>query len=351
MGYRNLASIAPAFTIVLIAILACNIGVPAQATAVVLAPTLTPIVVSPTDAPTPIVHKMQPAAVAVTRTDVYDVESVDTAPEKRAPYGDSYELNRLERPFLQDMTYLPNLDVATFSIGKDNDWAYVSIQLVGNDPNDQHGIHYAVELDMDKDGFGDYIIWARHPYPIDWDTAPVQIFRDTNHDTSGVSPAKSDPLFPGNGYDTLFFNGGAGDADPDLVWVRVKSGEPGTIQFAFKRAWSGNTFMFGVLADSGLTDPGKLDYVDRMTLTEAGSPVRDNSNYPLKALYAVDNTCRSAFGFGSIGNEPQSCPVDVRKGPRPHETGEPPPGGCPNTCGMHQTQKPYPDCSCEDELY
>jgi hypothetical protein len=76
---------------------------------------------------------------------IYDVESQETASAKRAPYGDSYDINRLERPFLQDMTYLPDLDISTFQVKKDDNWWYVSVELVGTDPNNALGIDYGVE--------------------------------------------------------------------------------------------------------------------------------------------------------------------------------------------------------------
>ena len=66
--------------------------------------------------------------------------------------------------------------------------------------------------------------------------------------------------------------------------------------------------MLGVFADAGLKNVGKLDYVDRFTEADAGSPVRDNKNYPLKELYLVDNVCREALGFEATGYEPQLCP-------------------------------------------
>jgi hypothetical protein len=347
MNVRIFGSLAPALVILLIAALACNLPAPITPTpTVALPPTVQAVFEEPTEPlPTPIAHLMKPAALAVAGSPVYDVVSRDTAPEKRAPYGDSYELNRLERPFLQDMTYAPNLDVSTYNIGQDKDWVYVTIALIGSDPNDALGIDYAVELDTNEDGYGDYILWGRPPYPLDWDTAPVEIYQDSNHNTSGLSAAKSDAVFDGDGYDRLVFSGGMGDADPDLAWVRVNYGMQGSVQFAFKRSWSGNVFMLGVLADAGLRDPGQLDYVDRIPALEAGSPVRSNRYYPLKALYAVDNTCRSAVGFASAGNEPQSCPVEARK--PPSNRGSTPP---PNTCQPNPQclygQNPYPDCSC-----
>ena len=326
MRTRTIRSVAPALVIPLIMILACNLGVPrpgapaAPATqppvsSPISPPTLTAAVVDEASTqinitPTTIIsHQLKPADLAPVGKLVYDVESDATAAEKRAPYGDSYDITRLERPFLQDMTYNPNLDISTYMVGKDASFYYVSIALVGQDPNDPLGINFAVELDVDHDGFGDYIIWARPPFPTTWDTAPVQIYQDTNHDTGGLSAEKSDAPLKGDGYDKLVFNGGNGDADPDMAWVRVNAGMPGLVQFAFKRSWSGDVFMLGVMADAGLKDPKQLDYVDRFTFADAGSPIRGNKFYPLKALYAVDNVCRQAFGFKTTGYEPQLCPA------------------------------------------
>lgn len=257
---------------------------------------------------------------------VYDVESAGTAPEQRAPYGDSYDMNRLERPFAQEMTYLPDLDITSFTVTKDNDWWYVSMNLVGIDPNNTQGINYGVELDLDRDGFGDYLIWAHPPYSEQWDTVPVQIFQDQNHNTGGISSAKSDAPFDADGYETLIFDGSLGGDDPDVAWVRINAGPQATVQFAFKKSWSGTVFMLGVLADAGLKDPGKLDYVDRFPITEAGSPVKQNQNYPLKNLFLVDNTCREAFGFEPTHYEPQGCPVEPTPTPGPKA---PPPGSTP----------------------
>ena len=299
-------------------------------------PTLLPLQVPPT--PTvPVTHVMTPTDPKGGKL-VYDIESAGTAPEKRAPYGDSYDINRLERPFRQDMSYTSGLDIETFIVTKDNDWWYVTINLVGIDPNNTPEINYGVELDLDRDGFGDYLLWAHPPYADQWDTAPVQIYQDQNHNTGGLSGGKSDAPFTADGYETLIFDGLAGGKDPDLAWVRVETGTPATVQFAFKKSWSGSVFMLGVIADAGWKDPKKLDYVDRLPIEEAGSPVKENQNYPLKELSLVDNTCREAFGFAPTRYEPQICPVPVApsKTPGPSVPDDPPqPGpGCP----------PQPNC-------
>jgi hypothetical protein len=240
---------------------------------------------------------------------VSDAVSVDTAAEKRAPYGDSYKYNWFERPFMQDMTYVPDLDIVSYNLAYDEKFFFVSIELVGTDPNNEIGINYAVELDMDADGFGDYVVVAHPPYDVNWTMTNVQIAQDTNHDTGGPSAERSDAPFPGDGYDTIIFDGarGVGD-DQDIAWVRINAGRKATVQIAFKRAFAGNRFLFGVFADGGLKDIGIMDYVDRYTEEEAGSPEKSEPYYPLKAVYGMDNVCRDAFGITNTnGLEPQRC--------------------------------------------
>lgn len=295
-------------------------------------------------------HAIAPSSPSSTGVYVYDVVSEDTAPEGRAPYGDSYNINRLERPFTREMVYMPYLDIVTFAVAKDSTWWYVTVRMVGQQTASQSPFHYGVELDLDHDGFGDYLITAETPITPDWDTSGVHIFADNNHDTSGISAETSDAPLNTDGYETQIFNGGLGDADPDLAWVRTVGGDRPTIQFAFKRSWSGSQFMLGVVVDAGPQDPGKMDYVDHFTLQEAGSPVRDNSNYPLKALAAVDNCCREAYGFQPTGYEPQLCPrpeATATAKPRP-ATDQPPTQGCPHVevCPENSTWADYPDCYC-----
>ncbi len=340
---------------ILAALLACNLvtsaptvvtSVPVDQSGSSSGPAAQPPLVPASTEPPSVTHAMLPSEVPQEGQLVYDVDTQPTAAEQRTPYGDSYQINRLERPFLQNMTYVPALDIETYTVSKDSTWWYVSMTLAGASADPAGAPNYAVELDKDHDGFGDFIIWAHPPYGSAWDTAPVEIFQDTNHDTGGLTGEKCDAPLTTNGYDAKVFNGGVGDSDPDLAWVRLISAAQPKVQFAFKKAWSGTVFMLGVLADSGLKDPGKLDYVDRFTPEEAGSPVRNNSNYPLKALYAVDNVCREAFGFAATGYEPQLCPrVEPTKRP-PRSTDAPnvcPP--LPPTLGCAY-QAPWPDCSC-----
>lgn len=312
-------------------------------------PTSAPAAVLPS-ATAAVVHMTIPAAAAGAGQFVYDTVSEDTASEGRAPYGDSYNLNRLERPFRQDMSYLPYIDIVTFAVEGDATWWYVTIRLVGQHADSDPPFHYGVEIDRDHDGFGDFLIIAQTPITTQWETSGVRIFADQNHDTGGVSPETSDAPLSSNGYESLVYNGGSGDADPDLAWVRTVTGDRPSVQFAFKKSWSGTQFMLGVIADAGQQDPGRLDYVDHFTLAEAGSPVRDNPNFPLKALFAFDNCCREAYGFEATGYEPQLCPrpepTATRKPKPPTEV--PPPAGCPDpgNCPENSYWVGEPGCYC-----
>lgn len=282
-------------------------------------------------------HSMQPAEKAPRPgTLVYDVVSSGNA----APYGDTYRLNRLERPFLKDMTYVPDLDIVSFNLSQDQDWYYVSIELSGKDPNNMIGIDYGVEIDLNVDGFGDYMIWSHLPYTSDWTTDSVQVFKDANHDTGGSSGVEADTSSNGDGYETLVFDGQSSqNKDSDLAWVRTTDSFNGTIQFAFKKELTGSSFMLGVISDAGIKDVTKADYCDHFKLADAGSPEKGEKDYPLKALYAVDSTCWEAYGMSTTGFEPKVC--QVIKQPTP--TAAPNPG--PNL-GSTPTDPCYPTHPC-----
>ncbi len=299
-------------------------------------------------------HLMKPAEVApVSGKLTYDVESSGVA----APYGDSYKLNRFERPFLKDMTYVSDIDIATFNLSEDADWYYVSVELRGNDPNNPIGINYGVEIDLDFDGYGDFIIWAHPPYRTTWETNTVQVIKDSDRDSAGLSSLQSDTVSDGNGYDTLVFDGGASQTeDPDLAWVRANEDPRAVVQFAFKKSLTGSFFMLGVVSDAGLKDISKFDYNDHVKEADSGSPVKDNQYYPLGSLYAVDNTCWEAYGVLTTGYEPKLCQPILQPTPiiEPIEPSVDEPLACipaypPESCGLDPNGNPYYDpatCEC-----
>jgi len=312
-----------AFLALVVAALACNVPGPTPAaTPMVIVVTATgqppaPPPLETFTAPAPastlppvITHILYPAEAQPPESTFVDVDSLGTAPEHRAPYGDSYKINRFERPFTATvMDYLPEVDIHYFTITGDANWFYVGIEVIGLNPQTNNlTADYGVEFDLDRDGHGDYLVWAKAPYTTSWKTDGVSVLTDTNNDVGGPSPERSDAPFNGNGYDSTIFSSGQG-ADPDLAWVRIDPRMPTRVQFAIKRTLPGDAFMWGVWADLGLRDPSKFSYNDAFTETQAGSPERSETEfYPIKAVYAVDNTCREAVGFRTTGYEPLLCP-------------------------------------------
>lgn len=313
--------------ILLLALLACNMSSATQPT-----PETVIIYVTETNASTappasepvlpPVNHILYPADTQTVGEINYDVDSRDTAPEQRAPYGDIYRFNNFERPFTSiTMDYLPDADIVKFRLQADPDWYYIFIELGGVNPaTGTLEADYGVELDLDLDGIGDYLIWSKPPYTTSWQTDGVSVYEDTNHDSAGLSITRSDAPFNGNGYDKTIFDSGQGE-DADLAWVRIDPRSATTIQFAFKKALAGNAFMWGVWADLGLKDPTRFSYNDYFTEEQAGSPEKSETEYyPVKAVHSVDNTCRGAYGFDVTGNEPFLCIVE-QPTPVPHIAG------------------------------
>ena len=258
-------------------------------------------------------HVITPAALIPGAISVANDQNTQPSASLRyVASGDAFDLNRFERPFTQTtMDYLPALDIQSLRISKDATWFYGSLQLAGVDQktNTLNG-GYSLEIDLNKDGRGDILIWVTPPYTTDWSTAGVKVYTDPDGDVGGPRPLKSDAPTNGDGYEKVIFNAGQG-ADPDLAWVRISPDSASTIQFAFKQTLlNGNTaFMIGGWADAAVMDPAKFNYNDHFTPSQAGSPIHADPNYPVKALFAMDNTCRAAVGFIPTGTEPLVCPL------------------------------------------
>ncbi len=305
--------------LLLILLTACNLPVtatPAPSAAPAGAPSAPPPTAPPpvsTPSPTPEPqptgdYALSPSANPLMLVErVYDADSLGTADEGRAPYGERYDFNLFERPFDQQMTYLPALDIHAFNLTYDALWYYVIIEL--NSPYDESPATYAVEVDVDLDGFGDYLILVANPRSLEWSREGVQVFADRNHDVAGLSATKSDAPISGDGYETLLFDQGAGN-DPGLAWARISPPNHAHINLAFRRDLVGDRFMYGVSADGNWQDPARYDYNDRQTEEQAGSPLINSPYYPLRDLYAYDNTCRQAFGFEASGLEARICPTE-----------------------------------------
>jgi hypothetical protein len=237
-----------------------------------------------------------------------DFNSIDFADEKIS-YGDQFEYNILERPFTsEEMEYLGVIDITRVNFKVTNTWIFAIIYLAEDLP-EFGDMKYGLELDLSENGRGEILIQTDVPQSTEWSVDGVKVYQDVDGDVGGESPMYIDvPNSSLTGYEVLVFDGGVGDI-PDLVWSRRSPDETNSLQIAFKFDLVGPYgYMWSAWADNGLKAPGLRDYNDRFSEEEAGSPYPGSPLYPIKALYLVDTTCRSFYGFTPTGNEPGICP-------------------------------------------
>jgi hypothetical protein len=147
----------------------------------------------------------------------------------------------------------------------------------------------------------------------------VRACRDANGDVGGPTAMRVDtPNASRDGYEDCVFDSGYG-LSPDEAWIRRDPSHADYIQIAFMFSLIGSDgqFLWGAWSDEGLQDPSSFDYHDAYTITEAGSPASESSNYPLKAVALLDNTCRWGYGFTPTGTEPGACYVPPTATPIP----------------------------------
>jgi hypothetical protein len=261
-----------------------------------------------------------------------DTSSASTASQNRAYGGDQLNQNLLERPFTaQDMIYHPEVDLVRLEISQDSTFYYFVLHLSGlNKDLNILSANYGVEIDTNRDGRGNLLLWVIGDNNSEWNIDNVFVYRDTNTDVGGNHPMQADaPGYSGDSYDKLLFSPEHLD-DPDAAWKRVNPEDANVIQLALKKSLLNNatTFLWNGWADDGVSDPTMFDYNDFFTLSDAGSPIKNSADYPLKALYLADNTCRLAFGFEPTGNEPGVCPLSEAVPTPEPETPPSEPTGC-----------------------
>lgn len=283
--------------------------------------TLEPVVPASTEASAPaatvasgIQHAMVPGEPPVTPNSfATDQDSFITSPEKRAPGGDRFTFGRYERPFNEEGMdlYFAEIDIQEMASYHDPTWIYYSITVKGRDANLALSGNYAIEIDADIDGRGDWLLMVTAPASKEWTSDGVEVWYDSNNDVGGSISVTADNQNTGNGYDTKIFDRGTGD-DPDLAFARIAPGGPFTIQIAVKASLLGTNgvYMAGAWAGRELLDPALFDINDHFTQDQAGSPLTEfEFYYPLKAVAQIDNVCRVAVGFQAQGGEPGVCPV------------------------------------------
>ncbi len=268
---------------------------PSPSQTITLTPTLNPI------------HRLIPGSPSTVHMYISDIVTVDLAKEKTA-LGDYFSWNRLERPYTpKTMIYKDYLDIYQAGLVSSNKWIYITITLIGKLPEDGD-ISYAVELDTDHDGRGDFLIVTDLPAEKTWSTAGVSIFADQDDDIGGIFPAYEEVANPpSTGYEAVIFSDGIGQ-DQDLAWSRRDPDYKNQLQIAFKENLVGDLgFLWSIWADEGIRDPALFDINDHFTFDEAGSPNKGNYRYPLKAVALVDSTCKAWYGYVPSGFEPGLC--------------------------------------------
>jgi len=261
-----------------------------------------------------------------------DSDSSLRAWENRTLGADKFLESLYERPFTsREMVYQPELDIITTDFSFDNDFFYFTIRLFGRDETGALSGVYGVEFDRSLTGRGDLAVLAENAGE-DWSAQGVMVYEDASGEVGGPKPLVADADFNGSGYDTP-----VGLAAERAAHARLDPQDENAVQIAVSRALLGNPekFLWGAWAigDFGAFGASMWDFNDRMGPAVAGSPIRDDSNYPIKELYSMDNTCRLPYGFAQSGNYPGMCKVGIPQVEEKEKKGKPgfscPPGYFP----------------------
>lgn len=278
-------------------------------------PTATPESAATPEPTKEIVHKDLPGSpVGKIYQTVYDQTDEKTADQNQAFGGDDFRNGKYERPFDQAMNYLPLTDLVSVQLNREDPlWVYVLLKVnkpFSTSPND--GPHFLVEIDTNLDNRGDILITTGLPTSSDWSTESAVVLTNPDLNVGGIKVVKPDTnLSEGRGYYEEIFNNGTGQ-DADLAWSRLSKTDPATVEIAFKNSITGGEkgkFIWLPWTDIGMLDWSLFEFNDHFTYEQAGYPLKEDAkNYPLKALWGVDNTCRVPSGFTPTGYMPGMCP-------------------------------------------
>lgn len=264
--------------------------------------------------PAPPVHHVLPGDYSGRGQEIVDEVSENLAAQNQASAGDDFINGRFERPFDQKMGYLGNLDIVKAELVRsDPDFIYVSIQVarpVAAAINNK--AYYGIELDLNRDGRNLYMIRGLGPLTEVWTTEGVDVWKSTSAEQPNVVADEGIiPVTGSLGFDVNLMKSGRG-SDNDLAWIRLKPGSENTVEIAFKNKIAGGNqakFDWRPFTDGAVYSEKAYDLQVSYTQEQAGSPYRNDVDYPLKDVFAVDNTCRAASGYEPTGKEPGICPL------------------------------------------
>lgn len=278
--------------------------------------------------PAPPEHVLIPVEFAGKEQIIYDQDTGPFASQNRAAGGDEYRKGRFERPFDQKMMYLGNIDITKSTmIRTDPNFIFVTIEVVKPVSSAINSTtYYGLELDLNRDGRSLFLIRGLAPLTEDWTTEGVDVWKSTAAEQpKSVAAGGGIPVTGAQGFDVNLLRSGRGE-DTDLAWMRLKPGFDNIVEIAFKNSIVGGekgAFVWRPFTDGAPYSEREYDLQVNYTLEQAGSPYKGELYYPLKDVFAVDNTCRVASGYEASGNEPGICPLpepaqqEEKKGERP----------------------------------
>jgi hypothetical protein len=272
--------------------------------------------------PSPPAHVLVPGEYTGKEQVIHDQVTEPYAAQKRAYGGDVFDDGRFERPFDKKMGYLGNLDIVKSTmIRTDPNFIYVTIQVakpVASAINNT--AFYGLELDLNRDGRSLFMIRGLGPLTETWTTEGVDVWKSTAAEQPAWAASEGGiPVTGALGFDINLLRAGRG-ADTDLAWIRLKPGTEDTVEIAFKNSIVGGEkgkFIWRPFTDGAPFSEKEYDLQVSYTLEQAGSPIKGEIDYPLKDVFAVDNTCRVASGYEATGYEPGICPLS--KAPVPEK--------------------------------
>ncbi len=216
-------------------------------------------------------------------------------------WADTWFVNQYERPFsAYEMIYQPHLDITEARVRPAGDWKVFEIQAV--EPAAGKWVYISLELDTDLDNRPDFLILTRAVEDTIWNDQMITISIDPNRDVGGNRARLAEPFDEEwNGFDQVY------QTDQNHAYVRLSPDSSSIYQVAVSDAILGDTFIWRAWLEGEIYHPGWVEYHDRVSLEEAGSPYQYSPNYPLKNLASMDNTCLHFFGGETVQPQPGFC--------------------------------------------
>ena len=218
-------------------------------------------------------------------------------------WADAWLTNQYERPYVSElMTYQPYLDIVEARIRPAGDWTIYEIEAV--EGSDQHKVYISLELDTDLDDRPDLLILTKALNETNWTDSVITVLEDKNKDAGGNRPRLAEP------YDNEW-NGFEGEMaqleQGKTAYVRRSPDSSSTYQIAVLNEILSDLYIWRVWLEGENFYPGWVEYNDRYTLEQAGSPYLYSPNYPVKELSSLDNTCLHFFGGELSQPQPGHC--------------------------------------------